>query len=863
MKRRMKSYSGTTGTKTSQREIEHRGIACRAAAEGFVLLQNNGVLPIDTKTGIGLFGPGSLHFVKGGTGSGDVNPRDVVSAYEGMKTAGYTLYNEEWLHDYETAYQAARLEWKQYVLDHRNMELPLFMQTLDSYVKHPFRPPLGRSLNKAEAAPAAEAVAVYFLCRVAGEGADRKPVKGDYYITDEELAQMLELKAAHKQFVLLLNVGAPIDLGFLEQVRPDAVLLISQPGIAGGTAIAQSIKGDAPPSGKLTATWAMRYNDYPGAQTFSHMNGNLDQELYSEGIYVGYRYFDAMNIQPRFPFGFGLSYTDFQMHCRSAALIDDGSGDPAISLQISVANTGACYAGKQVVQIYASCPQDELEKEYQRLCAFYKTPLLVPGETSRTTVAFPVRELASFSEERSAYILEAGTYLIAAGDSSANNEVVCTLVLDQTVELYKVDAVCPLQKSLHTVHPQFYPKPYTDVQELCVSADAFVCKRAAYHTPPPSDEALDFVQNLSEEQLIALTSGDPSRSPFTDNPFGSGGCSVPGSAGETHTCAQNPPHNLAAIVMADGPAGLRLQKEYQVSPDGEVMQESFIGQIENGFFSESGAIDDAQIYHQYCTAFPIGTLLAQSFNTELLYAVGQAVGAEMEEFGISLWLAPGMNIQRNPLCGRNYEYFSEDPFLTGVLAAAITKGVQSRSGVGVTIKHFACNNLENNRMHSDSVVSQRALREIYLRGFEIAVRTAQPMALMTSYNLINGIYAANSTDLIQKVLRNEWGFRGMVMTDWTVTTQGGASPVECMRAGNDLIMPGSFSDTEQIQAALLDGSLPWQAVQHCIARLVNTIWQTLEYEDAAPYSAQFGHLRQVMKIKQTAHMPDVEFRSCK
>ena len=219
---------------------------------------------------------------------------------------------------------------------------------------------------------------------------------------------------------------------------------------------------------------------------------------------------------------------------------------------------------------------------------------------------------------------------------------------------------------------------------------------------------------------------------------------MPGSAGETHTCAQDAPHYLASIVLTDGPTGLRLQQSYQVSPDGEVVRESFVNQLVHALFPEPEKAEGAALYYQYCTAFPVSTLLAQSFNTELLYTVGQAIGTEMAEFGVSLWLVPGMNIQRNPLCGRNYEYFSEDPFLSGLLAASLTKGVQDRSGVGVTVKHFACNNLEDNRKHSDSIVSQRDLRKIYLRGFEISIRTAQPMAVMTSYNLINGLHAANN-----------------------------------------------------------------------------------------------------------------------
>ena len=296
---------------------------------------------------------------------------------------------------------------------------------------------------------------------------------------------------------------------------------------------------------------------------------------------------------------------------------------------------------------------------------------------------------------------------------------------------------------------------------------------------------------------------------------------MPGSAGETSE-ALEASRQIPSLIMADGPAGLRLRQCYQADrATGEVYGAGVLGSLENGFLEAPPRHEGADTYYQFCTAFPVGTALAQSWDPELLTRVGRAVSREMDEFHVDLWLAPGMNIQRNPLCGRNFEYYSEDPLLTGTLAAAITAGVQESGRHGVTLKHFACNNQEDNRMAVDARVSERALREIYLRGFEIAVKAAAPAAVMSAYNCINGVHAANSRDLCTVVLRQEWGFAGLVMSDWNTTVpQDGAVPWRCAWAGNDVIMPGNPHDDQDIRAALADGRLPETAVRQSAARLI-------------------------------------------
>ena len=320
------------------------------------------------------------------------------------------------------------------------------------------------------------------------------------------------------------------------------------------------------------------------------------------------------------------------------------------------------------------------------------------------------------------------------------------------------------------------------------------------------------------EDLIPLLYGNITEGAST---LGSAGIRVPGSAGET-TEALEEKYRIRSLIMADGPAGLRLRQSYQVDKETDsVYGTGVLGSLENGFLEPMKIHKNADTYYQYCTAFPVGTALAQTWDPELLTEFGRAVAEEMREFHVDLWLAPGMNIQRNPLCGRNFEYFSEDPLLSGVLASAVTRGVQDKTGCGVTIKHFACNNQEDNRMGVDACVSERALREIYLRGFEIAVKESVPAAIMSSYNLINGVHAANSRDLCTVVAREEWGFQGVIMSDWNTTVpEDGSIPWKCAAAGNDIIMPGNCDDDENIRQAYAQGELTEKEIRECAGRII-------------------------------------------
>jgi beta-glucosidase len=339
------------------------------------------------------------------------------------------------------------------------------------------------------------------------------------------------------------------------------------------------------------------------------------------------------------------------------------------------------------------------------------------------------------------------------------------------------------------------------------------------------DEAEILTARLTTEQLIRLATGEVITG--EKSALGSAGISTPGAAGETSRCAGK--DGIAAIVLADGPAGLRLNQTYYET-DGVIELMPFEFSIEHGLFARNCDFKGTPHY-QYCTAIPVGTLLAQTWDTALQEELGEMIGGEMQRFGVDLWLAPGMNIHRNPLCGRNFEYYSEDPLLSGLMAAAMTRGVQHVEGCGTTIKHFACNNQEDNRMGVDSILSERALREIYLKGFETAVREAQPRSIMTSYNLINGVHAANSYDLCTMAARSEWGFAGVIMTDWTTTLQDETcTAAGCIRAGNDLVMPGAPLDHENLRRELAEGTLDERQLRRCVSRLVRVILQSSQYE---------------------------------
>lgn len=806
-------HSGTKKHSMSDREIRNGLLSEKAAEEGIVLLKNDKkILPLNISTKIGLYGAGAGKTVKGGTGSGDVNNRSNISIYQGLKENGIQIVSEKWLANYESIYAEARRAWKEKILE----EAKFVENPFDAYAENPFAMPEGRAVTAEDTVDAQ--TAIYVVSRISGEGKDRRRVEGDYYLSRREREDIRFLDAQKIPTVLILNSGGPVELtDILEETENIcAVLNISQLGQRGGLALANVLLGKVTPGGKLTATWARRYEDYPCAEEYSYLNGKLEREEYKEGIYTGYRYFDTFGVKPLFPFGYGLSYTEMQIRFHGMKTSGDG-----VEVEAEVTNTGETFSGKEVVQVYVSLPQDESGKEYRRLAGFAKTKLLKPGEKELRKIRIDRKTLAYFSEEQHAWIAEKGYYAVWVGNSIASLTLAAMLEVPESVILDKTNIL----ENQTDIIEEVYDRQNLSARTLKWKEKAENEKIGRYIYYPEPEKRTECTcqpeNKIPAKDLLPLFYGNIAG--ISSN-LGAAGIRVPGSAGET-TAALYEQYGVSPLIMADGPAGLRLQQNYEVDRETDTVYGiGVLGSLENGYLRTDETHENADRYYQFCTAFPVGTALAQTWDTALVEKVGIAVAEEMEEFHIDLWLAPGLNIQRNPLCGRNFEYYSEDPLLSGTMAAAMTKGVQSRPGCGVTVKHFACNNQEDNRMGVDAQVSERALREIYLRGFEIAVKESRPVAIMSSYNLLNGVHAANSVDLCTAIVRKEWGFDGVIMSDWNTTVpEDGSIPWKCVTAGNDIIMPGNAADAENIRKAFEDGKLSEEVVRMCAGRILNLI----------------------------------------
>ena len=790
-------------------EIDHLAAVRALAPECMVLLRSDGAFPLAEPGEIALFGSGARRTIKGGTGSGDVNSRHVTTIEEGLEAAGFTIVSRPWLEAYDRVRDQAHQD---FIADIRTEAaergVPAIMIGMGSVMPEPeYSIPLD-----VDAGTDPE-TAVYVLARTSGEGSDRTPEAGDLRLTDTEIRDILTLNERFEKFLLVLNVGGVVDLSPLGDVGN--ILLLSQLGATIGDAFTDVLLGRTYPSGKLATTWA----PWDEADQIGDF-GDPDDTHYREGIYVGYRFYDSVGKEPLFPFGFGLGYTTFDIQTRQVSL--DGA---RVSIDVDVTNTGE-RPGKETVQVYVSVPAGRLDQPLQALAGFTKTDEIAPGATAHIAIDIDLTDLASYDAAARATVLEAGRYLLRAGTSSRQLSPVAVVELaqDATVRHLVGDLGEPGFTDWRPKAPASLDVP-ADVPVLAVDPAHLrrpdVAEPTEQSAPEGFSEALALARGLSDDELIYTVLGDYRRGEESGSVIGAASTTVIGAAGQTTTRIPG----LPSIIMADGPAGLRLAPTYGVDADGpfsladsslpatflELMDDA--GREALGIADASEPREPAEIREQYTTAIPVGTALAQSWNPALAQRLGDIVGAEMERFGVDLWLAPAFNLHRCVLCGRNFEYLSEDPLLAGRLAAAITRGVQSHPGRGVTIKHLACNNQETNRLNSNSNVSPRALRDLYLRAFEICVRRARPAAVMTSYNLINGVHTSESVELLEVILRQEWGFDGLVMTDWVVDgmthsdmKHPRATAAATIKAGNELFMPGGEPDREDLLTALGRGS---------------------------------------------------------
>lgn len=784
---------------------EHITLSKEAAKEGMVLLKNEKqVLPLPKGSRIAMFGKATFDYVKGGGGSGDVTVSYTRNLYQGFQEKA----------DHVEVFRELASFYKENVKQQHAAGREPGM-TVEPEVP-------AELLKKARGFTD---TAVISICRFSGEGWDRKSIydrkgkkddlaiagqddktqeeksqtkdelfeDGDFYLTHAEKAMVEKVKNTFEKVIVVMNVGGMVDTDwFAKDEKIQAVLMAWQGGIEGGLAAAELLIGEGNPSGKLTDTFAGRLEDYPSTCNFHESDDYVE---YTDDIYVGYRYFETIPgaaEKVNYPFGFGLSYTEFSL---SMPVIEKKGHH--LRVMVDVCNIGE-IAGKEVVQVYYSAPQGKLGKPARELAAFRKTRLLQPGETQTVMLRFRINDMASYDDlgkvAKSAYVLEKGEYRFYVGTSvrdTVEDNYVMVLGEDVITEQLSSKMMPTQLKKRMLADGQYEELPQgepvdTDASVFPVkltSSEAdgvtpVVRRRDSYHLwgcPDKNPKLIDvaegrmtldeFVTKLPDEQLAVLLGGQPNTG--VANTFGYGNL---------------PEYGVPNIMTADGPAGVRIHPNCGICT----------------------------------TAWPCSTMLACTWNPELVEKVGAAGGKEAKENNIGAWLTPAVNIHRSPLCGRNFEYYSEDPFLTGKMAGAMVKGIQSNH-VAATVKHFALNNKETNRRDSDSRASERAIREIYLKGFEIIVREAKPWSIMSSYNIINGYRASENREMLEDILRGEWGFEGMVTTDWWTLGEH----YKEVKAGNDVKMGLGFP--ERLLEAMEKGALTRNEMEICAKRILGLI----------------------------------------
>ena len=764
---------------------------CRkTAAEGSVLLKNdNNLLPFEEKTKIAVFGRVQTFYYKSGTGSGGlVHIENEPCILTSLRENGDLIIDEELAAEYE--------KW---IIDNP------FDNANNAWAKEPWcqkEMPLDDALVKA--ASKRNDAAVVIIGRTAGEDKDNSNTKGSFLLTDLEEDMLNRVTSCFEKTVVILNVGNIVDLSFMDKYPINSLMYVWHGGMEGANALADLLSGKASPSGKLTDTQGFSIEDYPSYNNF----GNKEENIYEEDIYVGYRYFETFaKDKVRYPFGFGLTYTDFEITYNAI------KNDEQVTVTAKVTNIGK-RSGKEVVQVYYESPCGALGTPERQLAAFAKTKSLNVGESEVLMVSFPINQMATYDDigvtgNRSSYVLEKGEYKIFVGTDVRKCKNTFSFCLEDTVVTEQLEEIMPPIKSFDRVKAVHNGteriKKYESIPAKICNMEARISERRPKVIEYTGDKGIklvdvyngknsleEFVAQLSDTDLIAILCGEGMDSPKATR-------GTVGAIGGLTDSLKN--FGVPVCCVSDGPSGLRM---------------------------DNGA---------KATLLPNGTLLASTWDTKLAEELYSLVGAEIFNYKVDALLGPGINIHRDPLCGRNFEYFSEDPLLTGKIAAAVTRGM-AHSGSFSTIKHFCCNNQEAYRKINESTVSERALREIYLKGYEIAVKEGKNIAIMTAYNLINGYHAPSNYDLNTTVLRKEWGYDGFVMTDWWANCNcfgeaGDKDNLKAMvRAQNDIYMvcPDTLKQPHNIMVGLKEGYITRGELQRSVSNLLNFIMKTPKFE---------------------------------
>lgn len=743
-----------------EKHAEHEAIALQAAREGIVLLKNQeNLLPLSKGTVLNLFGKGVHQFRVGAVGAGKINPRYTVDFLQAVRDEGILTLNEE---------------------------LIKFYQCDEDQI--PQEDVLARAKEKSD-------LAIMMITRGTGENLDNSSARGEWYLTIEEDALLQKLTKTFAHTLVILNVGYPIDVTYADKYGVDALVYSGFGGMLAGQALLDILSGTVNPSGKLPDTWALDYFDIPSSKNFYDCvdKERLDADcgiyvdtFYEEDIYVGYRYFTTFGKPVAHSFGYGLSYTQFKIETRETAFHTESQ---LLTMEVTVENTGL-RDGKEVVQVYVKQPDGELEKPGKQLVFFTKTKELKPGEKEIISVQIPANHMVSYNEKTAAYIMEAGEYIVYSGNSvealqCGSFHLAETSVVKQVTNLLTPPQELKLLSKWN--EKETYPageyskviegaKDFTPVRTMKKYPALFDGKKPENkltYADVTVDPSLleNFVAQLSVEELARL-------SVCASAGWGMEGV---GEAGHIYPVEG---YELPAFLVSDGNSGVNLRM-------------ANIG-------------------------MPSGVTMCASFNPELVRDIGRVIGEEAKELGIPLILAPALNIHRNPLNGRQPEYFSEDPYLAGILSGYYCQGMEN-AGVGSCIKHLLANNCETSRKRNQSVISERAIREIYFRAFELAMEVHMPASVMTAYNACNGQPTATDEELIQGLLRKENGFNGYVMTDWG--SYDSADVARMVQAGNSWITPGTMDDTYTLPIVdgIAQGTVELARLQENVTWVLKTI----------------------------------------
>ncbi len=772
-------------TKTSTEEMSR--LARMTAGEGIVLLKNDGVLPFKAEDTVSVFGRVQNDYFYVGYGSGgDVKPPYRVSLMEGLRNSGKVAINEN-LADIYTKWSAVNVPdegfWGHWPMNFP--EMPIDDDTISEARK-------------------ASNIALVVIGRAAGEDREQKLKKGSFLLTDDERELLDKVTDKFDKVVVLLDTGNVIDMSWTEEYgnKLSAILIAWQGGMESGNAVADVLTGVVNPSGRLTDTIARHYSDYPSSNDF----GNKQYNNYTEDVYVGYRYFSTFdNDAVLYPFGYGLSYTDFNIDGKVSF---DGC---LATVDITVENTGN-VSGKEVVQVYVEAPQGKLGKPLRSMVTFDKTDLIASGQKQQLSLRFDLEDLMSYDDKghtgfRNCYVVEAGEYKVYLGANVRDAKEIGSFVVDSTY-VHETEESCPvrIEHQFDVLYPKFQDGTYHKAYRPVAVESRCLKDRIVNNLPEEIEQKVDFnmdfcdvkdgilsmdrfIGSLSDKELELLTHGHYKM----NSPLGASGNA--GAFGGISGGLRS--RHIPPVITTDGPSGIRLLTRTSL--------------------------------------LPCGTALASTWNEKLVEELYGELSKEMLDRGSEVLLAPGMNIHRDPLCGRNFEYLSEDPVLTGYMASAIVKGIQS-SGGSACPKHFACNSQETNRNHNDSRVSERALREIYLKAFKIVIDEAKPRLIMVSYNRINSVLNSNNYDLTTTILRGEWGYEGLVTTDWWMVNEespefeGVRANAYRVRSQVDVFMPGgdrvSGRGDKSILTALKKGNLTRGELQRSARNVLNFILNT-------------------------------------